>query len=100
MGGDTTKKSPLRGPSGMKAEHLKWWLEDSRKKEREDAVSDQETTTEGTTAGTNGTRGRVQIIEDRREPAEASDWEKVLDLIQTTFGRGGLRRRTCGRWWF
>ena len=31
-------KSPLQGTSGMTAEHLKGWLEEAMKKEREEAA--------------------------------------------------------------
>ena len=38
---------PLRGPSGMRTEHLKGWLAEVRKKYREETAVGQENTTEG-----------------------------------------------------
>ena len=55
-----------RGPSGMREEHLKEWLLDTRKKERDEAASYQETPTEGTTAGPNRTGRRGRRRSDRR----------------------------------
>ena len=58
----------------MRNENLKGWLADVNKKEREKAAVEQETITEGTTAGHGGT-GR-EGAEERMEktPAEASNW--------------------------
>ena len=63
-----------RGPSGMRAEHLKWWLAETRKKEREEAATEQETLTEGATVGPDGT-GK-EGTEDSRENTrvEAPNW--------------------------
>ena len=46
MGGDTTLQSPLRGASGVRAEHLKRWLAMARKSEKENTEKEVATTTE------------------------------------------------------
>ena len=54
----------------VRTKHLKGWLKEERKKEREKAASDQETLPEGTPAGPDRTGG--EETEERREktPAE------------------------------
>ena len=74
----------------MRAEHLKGWLAEAWKKEREEAAADQEPPTERTTEGPNrtGREGKEDIRE--KAPVEASDWEVLVDLVQTVFGEGRL----------
>ena len=74
----------------MRAEHLKGWLVEARKEEREEATADHDTTTEGTTEGPDG-MGREETKDIREKtPAEDSNWERVVDLVQTAFGEGRL----------
>ena len=62
------------GPSGMRAEHLKVWLAEARKKERWEVAENQENPTEGTTARP-GETGREGMEESREKtPAEAYNW--------------------------
>ena len=75
----------------MRAKHLKGWLAATRKKEREEAATNQENPTEGmTTVGPDDTGG--EGTEESREttPTEASNWERVVDLVHTAFGEGRL----------
>ena len=75
----------------MQGEHLKRWLEEAMKKDRENAAANQEKPTGGmTTAGPNGTGG--EGMEEIREKTtmEASNWERVVDLVQMAFGEGRL----------
>ena len=73
------------GTSGMRVKHLKGWLMEARKKEREEAASEQTTAAEGTTSVPNrmGTEGTEEIRGET--PAEISNWERVVDLVQTAF---------------
>ena len=67
-----------RGPSGMQAEHLKGWLAAARNKEKEEAAVGEENT-EGNMYGGKYT-----------EPTDASNWDRVVDLVQTAFREGRL----------
>ena len=73
---------------------------EARNKEREEAASDQENPMEGTTSGTDGAKGEGKEEIREKIPAEASNWERVVDLIQTAFWKGRLAKRTRGRRWF
>ena len=63
-----------RGPSGMRAEHLKGWLAAS-KREKRDAAEKGEGKTDGEEGG----------------PAEPH-WENLMELIQTAFWEGELAK--------
>ena len=74
----------------MRDEHLKEWLAESSKNEREETASDQETLTEETTAGPDGTgREETEDIRDKT-PVEAFNSGRVVDIFQTEFGEGRL----------
>ena len=60
------------GPSGMRANHLKGWISAARKKEKAEAVVGEETTEVNRRGGST-------------EPTEASNWERVVDLVYTEF---------------
>ena len=76
----------------MRAEHLKWWLAVARNNEREEAVVEQETRRKG--GQQQYPKGRVggERTEESTEktPTEASNWERVVDLVQTAFREGRL----------
>ena len=57
MGGEMTTKSLLRGPSGMRAEHIKGWMAKARNKEKEEAATAQKSVEEGMMALLRGTGG-------------------------------------------
>ena len=58
----------------MRSEHLKGWLAEARKKEREEAVTEQTTSTEGTMAAPNR-KGREETEERRgKTPEEVYNW--------------------------
>ena len=78
------------GLSGMRSEYLKGWLAQSRMKEREEAAAYQETLTEGTPEGSGGTGGEGTDKIREKTPEEASNWERVVDLVQTAFEEGQL----------
>ena len=65
------------GPLGVRAEHLKGWLAAARKKEKEEAAGGEETEERN--------RGR-----ESTESMEASNWEMVVELVQTAFREGRL----------
>ena len=74
----------------MRAKNLKGWLAEARKKERGEVETDQETPTLGTTAGPDD-KGREGTEGSReRTPAEASNWERLVDLVHTAFGEERL----------
>ena len=79
-------------PSGMRAEHLKWWLAVARNNEREEAVVEQEFRRKGGQQQYPKGRGGGEGPEDSTEktPTEASNWERVVDLVQTAFREGRL----------
>ena len=56
----------------------------------EEAAAEQETVTEGTTEVPNGTG--TEGTEDIRgkTPAEESNWERLVDIVHTSFGEGHL----------
>ena len=89
------------GPSGMRAEHLKWWLAVARNNEREEAVVEQESRRKGDNSSTQkdwgGARGRrrARIRRLQRLPIGRGWWT----LFRRRSGRGGLRRSPCGRRW-
>ena len=72
----------------MRAENLKGWLTEARKKERDEAAAYQDNPTEGTTEGPDRT-GR-EGTENSREKMhmEAYNWDMVVGLIQTAFREG------------
>ena len=57
-----------RGPSGMSSKHLKGWLAEAQKKEREEAAADQNIQMEGMTSGPDG-NGKGGDKEDQLEDA-------------------------------
>ena len=63
----------------MRAEHLKRWLETTRKKEKEDAEAGEETTERN--------RGGEAM---EATATEASNWVMLVELIQTAFRKGQL----------
>ena len=64
----------------MRAEHLKRWLAEARKAEKDD-----------TTAGAETTEGKEATeFTEFTEPTEAANWEKLVDLVQTAFHEGIL----------
>ena len=54
-----------RGPSGMRANHIKGWLAEARKKERYEATEEQKSATEGTKEVPNRTGGGGEEREGR-----------------------------------
>ena len=71
------------GPSGMQAEHLKWWIATARKAEKDRETDGKEgaaTTTEG---------GRTETAA-AQEGTESYNWERVVDLVQSAFCEGKL----------
>ena len=73
-------------PSGMRVKHLKGWLAAARNKEKEEAASKQENPTVGRTMPGHDRTGR-EGTEERRDKTteEASNWNRVVDIIQTAF---------------
>ena len=59
--------------NSMKDNHLKGWLEEERKKEREEAAAYQNTLAEGVTTGTDGTGGEGTEEIREKTPAESSN---------------------------
>ena len=51
------------GPSGMQAEHLKRWLAESRKAEKEDMAAGEETTEGNKGGGGGGTYGAYGCVQ-------------------------------------
>ena len=75
------------GPSGMWAKRLKGWLSAARKKEKEEAAAKQEKQKEGRTMSGPDRNGGEGTDESREKtPADVSNWDRVVDLIQTAFG--------------
>ena len=64
----------------MWAEHLKRWLADTRKAEKDVTTAGVETT---------DNMGATEL-KTSTEPTEAANWEMVVDLIQTDFREGKL----------
>ena len=73
-----------RGPLGMMYEHIKGWLVEARNKEKEEAAAAAEKN--------HSRKGWWQYLEGRAEerrgetPAEVSNWGRMVDLVQATFG--------------
>ena len=65
----------------MRAEHLKRWLAEARKAEKDATTTVVEETMEN-----NGTTA----FQPATEPTEAANWEMVVELVQTTFREGKL----------
>ena len=76
-------------PSGVRGDHLKEWLSAARKKEKEEVAAEQENPKEVRTMPGPYRKGR-EGTEKRRDktPAEASNWDRVVDIIHTTFREG------------
>ena len=68
-----------RGPSGMRADHLKRWLATGRNPEKEKAEKEAATTTEREGMTENGETSAAQ------EETEADNWTMVEDLVQSEF---------------
>ena len=86
MGSDKDKNHRSRGGSGVRAEHLNRWLVEASKKERREAEEEQTTAAEGTTVVPDGTGGEGMEYRTGKTPAEVSNWDRVVDLVQTEFG--------------
>ena len=94
------KNHRSRGPSGMRSDHLKGWLEEARKKEREEAASEQATMEEGKPAVPDGTGvgGRRRRREGGRILRKLPTRRGWLRYSRLHLGRGGLWSRThCRR---
>ena len=78
-------------PSWMRAEQIKGLLVAAKRKEREEAAVKKEHLKEDrTTEGPNGT-GREETLDIRGwGPTEVSNWERVVELVQTEFREGQL----------
>ena len=69
-----------RGPSGVRANHLKRWLAAGRKASKDE-----------TTAGVETTEGKESTeFTESTEPTEAVNWERVVGLVQMAFREGRL----------
>ena len=77
------------GPSGVQDKHLKGLIAAERNKEREEAAAEQDNLTEERTMSGPDRTGR-EGSEERREKthADASNWDRVVDLVQTVYGEG------------
>ena len=78
-----------RGTSGIRAGHLKGWLATENNNEKEEAVAKQDNLTEGrmiSEPDRMGMEGTDYIRE--KIPVEDSNWDRVVDLVQTAFGEG------------
>ena len=73
----------------MRDEHIKGWLAEARKKEREEAAAEQKEAVEGKKEATKGTGGGGEEIRGKT-PEEVSNWERVVYLTQTAFGEEHL----------
>ena len=74
----------------MRANHIKGWLAEARKKERYEEAAEKKSAAEGRKevldrTGEEGMEGRRG-----KTPTEMSNWERVVDLVQTVFGEGRL----------
>ena len=69
-------------PSGMRAKQLKGWLALAWKKEKEEAV-----------AGEENTEGNMGRGGESTEHTEASNWGRVVDLVQTALREGQLAQK-------
>ena len=68
-------------PSGIRVEHMKSWLEEARKVEKD----------ETTTAGAEATENMgTTAFQPATEPMEAANWEILVELAQTAFWDGKL----------
>ena len=68
------------GPSGMREEHLKGWMEESRKAEEEKAAEEAADATGGT---------EEEGMEEERDTGTEKDltkWKKVVYLVRASFG--------------
>ena len=75
----------------MWTEQLKGWLAAAKRKEREEAATKKEhPTEERIMEGTVGTGGEETQESRGGTPTEASNWERVAELVQTAFGEGRL----------
>ena len=74
----------------MRAEHIKGWMAKARKKEKEEAVTAQKSVEEGITALLRGTGGEDTEERKGKAPADMSNWERVVDLVQADFGEEQL----------
>ena len=74
----------------MRDDHLKGWLAEARKKEREEAAAKKETPAEGKTAIPNSTGGEGTEERRGKTPAEVSSWGMVVYLVQAVFREGLL----------
>ena len=81
----------------MRAEHLKGWLAATRKKEKEEAADEKESPMEGRVMpGPNRTGMEGTVESKEKTPVEASNWDRVVDIIQTAFEEGRLAEEdTC-----
>ena len=77
------------GPSGMQAEHLKRWLAESRKAEKEDMAAGEETTEVKESMESTESTESTEFTEST-ESTEASNWERLVDLVQALFREGVL----------
>ena len=76
-----------RGPSRMRAEHLKGWFTEAR---RDESVSANLSETEGTTAVIGGILGEEMDEIREKAPTEMTNWERVAALVRVDFGEGLL----------
>ena len=60
----------------MRVEHLERWLVATRKSVKEEKAAGEET----------------MEVKESTEPMEASNWERVVDMVQTTFREGRLAK--------
>ena len=66
------------GPSGMRTEHLKWWLTTARKAKKDKKTAGKEE------AETTMERERTDISGAQND-TESDNWTRVVDLIQSAF---------------
>ena len=74
----------------MRANHIKGWLTEARKKEKEDVAADQKAEMEGTMEVLGGMGGEGTEEIGGKMPAEMSNCKWVVDLVHTDFGEGRL----------
>ena len=77
----------------MRAKHLKGGLSVEKSKEREEAAAEKEhPLEERTTEGPDRTRGEETAKRRGGTTTEASNWERVAELVYTAFGEGRLAK--------
>ena len=70
-----------RGPSRMRAEHIKRWLAAARRAEKEESIAEGENRATATETGD---------PEDTATQEGADNWTRSVELVQTAFREGEL----------